>query len=201
MHRAVTYVLLAAALPTLLSGCIYSRELSQTRREIERQVPEARIEQELVLNLGPASLRFASWMAGLPDAVESDMARRYLREVKRVKVGVYSIDGPAEPAPLDFSRMPRFQRGGWDVAARVRDEGETVWVLYRENRSTIRDLFVIVYTPTELVMARVNGRVSEIVRQVMADGLYREAFKKAETTRNESEADPEAGRLSEDAAE
>ena len=44
-----------------------------------------------------------------------------------------------------------------------------VWVLYREGYDTVRDLYVLVLSEEELVIASVQGRLDALLQQVVAD--------------------------------
>lgn len=151
------------------SGCLYSREIAHTRRDIERQVPEVHFEREVVLSLGPMALRTLRWISGLVPEEEAQQASLYLRDVSRVKVGVYRSEDAAALQHLDPIRLRRFERDGWETAVHAQEEGERVWVLYRERRGAIRDLYVVVLNEEELVLARLKGRLDQLFARIMAD--------------------------------
>lgn len=163
------FCLLALLLAPLLSGCLYSREIAGTRRDIERAYPEARFDREMVVSLGPLSLRTISWITGMVDDEEARMARDYLRTMQRIKVGVYRTEQMPDLETLEMPELRRFKRNGWETALRFRDEGEMGWVFYRPYRDTVRDLYVVVFSEEELVLARVRGHLNELLARVMED--------------------------------
>ncbi|GAB5519096.1 MAG: hypothetical protein RhofKO_13470 [Rhodothermales bacterium] len=163
--RLLTFALLAL----MISGCFYSREISQTRHDLERTYPDLELDQQVVFSMGPLGLRTVGWIAGFVPEEEAQMASRYVREIQRVKVGVYEVDRIGDLRDFDPASLRRFERGGWEVAARIHEDDELVWVMYRERHDTVRDLYVVVLDGDELVLARVQGRLNRLMEQVMQD--------------------------------
>lgn len=161
----------AAALVVLLilplTGCLFSREIAQTRRDIERAYPDLRLERQIVLNLGPLSIRTVRWITGMVPDEELDMASDYLRDVSRVKVGVYRTDNPAALQSFDAEKI-RFDES-WETAVKTRDDESRIWVLYREGGESVRDLYVVVLDNQDLAIARVRGDLNRLLTQIMED--------------------------------
>ncbi len=168
-RRSVLIVLVLLTFGVSTAGCFYSRELSQTRRDLERHYPEARFHQEIVVSLGPASLRTIGWLVGLAPEEEAQMARDYLHEIDRVKVGVYSVEYLPNLDEFDPPSLRRFRDDGWEVAVKAREEDEIVWVMYREEHNAVRDIYVIVLSDENLVLARVKGHLNRLLEKVMED--------------------------------
>ncbi len=168
MHRTFTYLCLFA-FSVSLSGCFYSREIAHTRREIERTYPEARFDRSFVVSLGPFSLRTVGWITGLVPDEDAWMVRSYLRDISRVKVGVYHTRALPTSGSMDLSSLDRLRKDGWEVAVKVRDENEHVWVLYRERRHFIGDIYVLSLDEEELVIARIRGNLSRLLENVLED--------------------------------
>ncbi len=168
MQRLLALCLLVTlVLP--LSGCFYSREIANTRRDIERQTG-AELDREIVVSLGPASLRTVGWIAGLVPEEEAQMARSYLRDIRRVKVGVYQVESmPHSLEAVELPKAAKLERQGWDLLAKVFEDDEMVYVYYRERKNTIRDLYVMVLSDDELVIAKVRGNLSNLVARAMHD--------------------------------
>ncbi|NNE34814.1 MAG: DUF4252 domain-containing protein [Rhodothermales bacterium] len=163
---ALVLVMLAALVS---SGCFYSREISRARHDLERSSPGVDYGRGVSMNLGPISLRMAKWILRRVDDEDALMASEYLSEIRRVKAGIYKTrDGVTN----DLSSIPslrRFERRGWEVAVRVRDEDESVLVYYREQRDTVSDMFVVVATEDELVLAKIEGRLNRLLERAMKD--------------------------------
>lgn len=164
----IPLVLLGTAV-LMLSGCLYSREIAHTRRDIERHYPDARFEREIIVSLGPGTLRTLGWIAGLVPEDEGRMARAYLGEIERVKVGVYRTEYLPSLEDMDLPTLRRFERDGWEVAVKVRQDDEMVWLLYREDRREVRDLYVLVLSDEELVLARLQGHLDRLLQRAMND--------------------------------
>ena len=166
--------LLAAVM--LLSGCFYSREIAQTRRDLEQHYPEARFDQEVVVSLGPASLRALGWLAGLAPEEEAQMASDYLREISRVKVGVYQVERAPDLNDFDPPTLRRFMREGWEVAVKAREDDEIIWVLYKERHGEVRDIYAIVLSDEDMVLARIKGHLNRLLEKVMDDHYHLHNF-------------------------
>ena len=160
-------LLLAVVLAT--SGCIYSREISNTRRAIEEEIPGSQFDRKIVLSIGSGTLRTAGWLTSLIPDDDMEEVRRYLDDVKRIKVGIYETESLPDDGPPGAPMLSDMVERGWEVAVRLRDERDRVWLLYRSHRDRIRALFVIVLNEDNLVIARVEGHLDRIVQRAMAD--------------------------------
>ncbi|HET6569027.1 MAG TPA: DUF4252 domain-containing protein [Rhodothermales bacterium] len=181
MARRLTLVPVLLA-SMLLSGCIYSREIAHTRREIERSYPEARLHRQVVLNFGPGSLGLISLLTHL---VPGDGAREvagYLQDVEHVKLGIYEVENMPALDDLHIARLDRLQRQGWEVAVKTREEDEAVWILYRERDDSVRDLYLFVLDRDDLVIARLRGDLRRLLQRAMAesDGDLTDLFRRGD---------------------
>lgn len=152
----------------LLSGCLYSREVARTRHAVEQAYPAARFEREVVLSFGPVSLFTARLFTGLMPA-EVKEARPYLRALRRVQVGVYRTEQLPPLSDVDLPHLRRLREKGWETLVVTREEDETVWVLYRERRGTVRDLYVLTLGEDELVMVRLKGRLDQLLKHALRE--------------------------------
>ena len=163
----ITLILLLATVS--LTGCIYSREIAQTRRDLERHYPGADFDRQIILNIGPRSLHTVGWLAGLAPEPEAQMARDYLYEIDRVKVGIYHVRSLPDLDEFDPPALRRFERDGWEVAVKAQEDDSVIWVLYREHYNQVRDIYAIVLSDEELVLARVRGHLNRLLEKVMDD--------------------------------
>ncbi len=170
--RTPAALLLVLFIASTTSGCIYSREIQSTRREIQRMNPGLELDRNISANVGPVTLRFARWVTSAVDDEDARMASRYLRDIKRVKVGHYKVDDH-NARGIDgikgLDQLRRFRRPGWDLAAHVREDGEDVWVYYRERGERVTDIYAIVYSDDELIIAKVSGRLTRLLEEAMRD--------------------------------
>ncbi len=176
MHtRSARLLPLALLLVTLTtSGCLYSREIAQTRRDIEKAYPDLHLKREFVMSFGPGSLGFARWVTGLVRDEDARFASNLLENVRRVKLGVYEIVGETpDYSQYDVPGLRRFQRDGWETAVRVREtdgareDAEHVWIMYREHRDRIENMFLAVLDGENLVLIRLDGDLEGILKTVM----------------------------------
>ena len=168
-RRSLLIALLLLIVGVSTTGCFYSREISQTRRGLERHYPDARFDQEGVVSLGPAALRTLGWLVGLAPEEEAQMAKEYLHEIDRVKVGLFTIEDMPDLDDFDPPAIRRFRDDDWEVAVKTREDDEIIWVMYRERHNTVRDIYTIVLTDDELVLARVKGHLNRLLEKVMQD--------------------------------
>lgn len=171
MRRFVSAGILGLLLPCL-AGCLWTPELSGIQREIERQLPGARFEKDMRLSLGPLSLgmaRFATGFIPAQMAPEAREAHEYLQEVRRVQLALYKT--VALP-PLQEVRLPehlkaRIANEGWHLAVKKQAASELVWVLTREEKGLVRDIYVILLDRQHLALVRVEGRMDQLLAKAM----------------------------------
>lgn len=175
-RRAATLALALLLFAPTLGGCFYSRELAQTRRALERSSPGTDIDTEFAFTAGPNTLRFAEWVLSVTETDDQeerddiDRAREYLRQVRRVRVGIYHIDRfGSRPAPFEPEALDRFGKRGWELALSAEEDGERAWVLYREAWGRISDMFVLIQDDRDLVMVRIDGRLDDLLRLALED--------------------------------
>jgi hypothetical protein len=160
-------VLLAVAAAT--SGCLWAPDLAMVRKDIERQLPGASFEKEIELTLGPISLTFARLITRVvPDARE---ASGYLRDVSRIELAVYNAERvpPARDVKMP-ERLKEMTSGeDWEMAVKIRDNDELVWVFYRMEDEAVRELYVVSLDDDELVMVRAEGRLERLVARALRE--------------------------------
>jgi len=147
---------------------MWTPELSRVKNDIEAQLPDAKFDKEFSLSLGPIALSFARLVTKLvPDA---NQASDYLRDVSRVQVAVYSTESLP---PVHKIRMPdRLQRmsdDDWETAVKVREEDSVVWVMYKIDKDTIRDLYVVVLNDEELVIVKARGQLDRLLARALSE--------------------------------
>jgi hypothetical protein len=161
----VIVVLLAVAATSL--GCMWTPELSQVRRDLERQLPGVHFEKDIELTLGPVSLTFARLFTRMvPDARQ---ASEYLGDVSRIELAVY--DAERIPSAMDVSMPHRLQEleanEDWEMAVRIRDKDELAWILYRVEDENVKELYVVILNQDELVMVRAEGNLERLVARAL----------------------------------
>lgn len=168
VHRLCS-LFLVGLMAVSLSGCIYSHEIAQTRKAIEREYRDADFDYLFMFTMGPGSMRTMKWLAKYVDDDDVQIARSYLDDVKRIQVGVFDVDDLPDLEDMDVPALKRFQRGGWETAVKARDRDEMVWVMYRERHDAVRDLYVIVLDYDTMVLARVQGNLNRLLERAVRD--------------------------------
>jgi hypothetical protein len=156
---------LALACMVMLAGCFTSRELTGIQRTIDAQNPDVRLKRNFVFTAGPGTMHLLERMAGFNDRPEAEMAARYLRDIDRVKIGIYDVQSDdAEGLSFELST-----RGGWIPAVVVREEDQTTVIHYRERGDTVRDLLIVNGDSEQLVVVRLAGDLGRILMNALAD--------------------------------
>jgi hypothetical protein len=150
------------------SGCLWAPELANVRRDIERQIPQARFDKEIELSLGPLSLALARVVTRfVPDARE---ARSYLRDVRRIQIAVYNAHDLPPTTGVEMPAVLReLQAQGWVTAVKVRDGEELVWVLYRLENESVTELYVVALDDEELVLVRAKGKLEKLAARALQE--------------------------------
>ena len=166
MSRAVVAILLAM---TVGSGCLWAPELDRVRKDIERQIPGVEFSREFAISLGPMSIGLLRVIAAVAPVDEDQ--RGYLDEISKVKVAVYEVDNmPRDPEIQVPDRLRRLlDEKGWDLAVRVHEDEESVWVLYKAEDDEVREMYVLVMNTEELVLVRVEGHLDRLFEKAMND--------------------------------
>ena len=164
-NRALIIAALVAALP-LANGCMWAPELIEVKKDIARQMPEVDFHKNVVLSFGPLTMVLARTITGfIPDAHE---VRGYLRDVSRLQVAVYEVSGRPDDAPVQTpAHLQELLDDGWEMAARVNDEGDRVWLLYRLDDDSVREMFVVAMSDDELVLVKLKGRLERVMAQAL----------------------------------
>lgn len=162
---------------TLLSGCLWAPDLDRVRKEIEDQLPGVHFEKEFAISLGPVSMALArAAVKFVPDASE---ARPYLKDLRRVKVAIYEADNVPTDIELEIpGRLTKLlEQEEWELAAKVKENGDAVWVLYRTKEESITHIYVVVMSSDELVLVQAEGRLERVFENAMSEhGDWKQEF-------------------------
>lgn len=164
MRRALSVLILVP----ILSGCLVSREISHLRRDAERALGTP-LEREFVITLGPRTFRAVGWVARRVPDPWLQMAGDMAGEIDWVKVGVFRAEERPDSVRLGPSTMPRLASSGWDVLARTRSGDAATWIMTRERHGSVRDLLVLAFDGSELVVVRFEGWLDALVERALAD--------------------------------
>lgn len=165
--RNVIVATVVAALPWA-GGCMWTPELSQIKQDIAHQIPDATFNHQVSFAIGPGGMALARAVVSMvPQAGD---ARGWLKDVSRVEVAVYEVHADASARRIATpSRIEVMLADGWEMAARVREDGESVWLLYRLDGESVRELFVVALDQDELVLVKVKGRLERLIARALSD--------------------------------
>jgi hypothetical protein len=166
--RIAVVLITLAAMASVSAGCMWTPELSQVCRDIERQLPGASFDKEFAVSLGPISLGFARLLTGL--VPEARQARGYLGDVSRIQVAVYDASHVSSIGEVRMPRrLTRLTEEGWETAVRAREDDSVIWVMYRIEDDSIREMYVIVLDDTELVMVKARGHLERLAARALRE--------------------------------
>jgi hypothetical protein len=149
---------IACALP-FAGGCVWTPELASVKQDIARQIPGTRFDHEMSFAIG------------------------WLKDVSRVEVAVYELDTDEPSRPIQTpSRIEEMLKDGWEMAARVRERDESVWVLYRVDDDSVREVFVVALDREELTMVKVKGRLERLIGRALTERRWHNIHSSIDTT-------------------
>ena len=166
--KTVAIILLIAVSGTV-SGCLWAPDLAGVRKDIERQLPGAHFDRKIELTLGRVAIGLARLITRfVPDARE---AGQYLSDINRIAIAVYETE--EMPSPMTVS-MPKSlkklqERDDWEVAVRICQDDESIWLLCRTEEEEIREVFLVVLSDEELVLVRSEGRLDRVVAAAISE--------------------------------
>lgn len=149
----------------LLSGCGMTASSRNDGYADLEAISGQDVDARMSLSLGPAVLGFAAAMSR-----DDPKAGLLLKELQGVRVKVYDVEGDAERVAASLDRMrDALVARGWEQAVRVREAGETTYVLMKTNDEVIAGLTVLSSDSLEVVIVNVMGNLHpESFSQAMA---------------------------------
>jgi len=158
-------------------GCFWAPELSGVRRDLQEQLPGASFDKNVELSFGPVGLAFARLVSTVIPGTRE--ARSYLRDVSRVQIGVYDARVESTTQLHTPEKLQSLLDQGWEMAVRVRDDNEAVWLLYRMDDESIREVFIVVLNQDELVLVKAKGRLERLVAAALDEARGTRRFSDA----------------------
>ena len=165
MKKMPITLVLVSFLALSLSGCIYSRELARTGKDIERE-SNAKLDRQVMINVGAITVGMARGIMKYVDDEDVRFARHLLGDIRRMKMGLFEIDRQPS-AEFDVTNLARFE--DWEVALKVRDEDDHVYLMYREHQDSIREIFLFVFEEDHLVVAKARGNLNHVVSDIIRE--------------------------------
>jgi hypothetical protein len=144
-------VVLAA--PLLAGACVRFHGPEDMRAELS-QAAGVELEREMGVTVTRSGMALARWAMKDEDEIS-------LKGVRRLEVGVYHVTGPldasVEPSPLEPPDLE-----GWQLVLSFHGPSEDVFMLAREIKGEVRNLFLVVAEPEEWVLIRLKGKLDAI---------------------------------------
>jgi hypothetical protein len=163
----VIVLLLAVAVAS--SGCLWTPDLAMVRKDIERQIPGVNFEKEIELTLGPITMAFARLVTRMSS--DANDAASYLQDVRRIELAVYNADHMPPTSTVTMpERLKKMTAGDdWELAVKIRDDNKLVWVMYRIDDDTIKELYVVMLDSDELVLVKAEGKLERLLARALSD--------------------------------
>ena len=163
----MTKLILCAIIALSLTGCFRAADLGQLRREIDRELPEIQYERQIEMSFGSMSMGFARLVTFF--VPPSWWVRGMLNEIRAVKVGVYTARHT--PSRQDWGMPSQIQEllahKNWEVALKVRQDGEVAWLLYRIRGQTVDQMHLVVLSDEDLILVRLEGRLEHLLARAL----------------------------------
>jgi len=159
--RGLCLLLLLPALAA--TACVRFYGPRDLRRELSSSAG-VQLEREMGVTVTRSGVWLARW--GLKFADEDEIPIS-LKGVKRVQVGVYTVEGLARgresrsPLALD-DLLP-----GWQRWLRIQDDDEEVVALVDEREGRMRGLVVVVAEEDQWVLVRLRGNLDRVIEDAM----------------------------------
>ncbi len=154
--RRTGWLLILVCLATATS-CIRFHGPEDLRRDLARAAG-VKLDRERGLTLTRTGVMLVRWA--------TSEERIPLRGVRRVEVGIYQVQGlrrgVEQRRPIAPPQLP-----GWQNIVRVRDDGDEVFVLVREEDEEIREMLVIVAEEDEWVLVRIRGQLQDTIESAL----------------------------------
>ncbi len=168
----LTQSLLALLLLVGATGCVlHTPRTDRVARQLEASMPGVRFEAREGVKLGRMSLglagRLTAFAADQDEDPEVETASRMLRELRRVEVASYGLEGD-EPSAWPRELEDAFRHEGWRTLARIHQpDGALAWVLYQGQFDHMHSALVIHLEHEELNVVRLEGRLDRVIYVAM----------------------------------
>jgi hypothetical protein len=145
----------------LTGGCAGTSGLAPLRQGLLQDAEALQLERIFEIGVGPVAMFLVRPF--IPVKADS---RGVLSAVSRVEIGVYETDQPLKPRDIDIPLRKLAKAEGWLPLLRIQEDDELTWVLYPANDRKLRELFMVVLEGDELVLMKVKGDVTKVIRSL-----------------------------------
>ncbi|MBD3287581.1 DUF4252 domain-containing protein [candidate division KSB1 bacterium] len=171
MRYKIFLLTMISALFISSSGCIPTRDFEFIEDAIRSDLhSDIHLKTNFKFSFGPVSISTIRLFVDLADA--DNEAEMYLKEIKRVQIGVYEV------------RHNRFGKGRVRIPLKVRDKleemdyelfinarerGEHVNLYFKELNRYFSSLYIIVFEDDELVILEVRGNLENMIEKAIQE--------------------------------
>jgi hypothetical protein len=148
-------------------GCFWTPSLTAVRKEIEQQLPSGSLHKKIELTIGPIPFMAARLITGMvPEARE---ASPFMANISSVEIAVYETSRVCtKNLSLPAHLRELQEKEGWEMAVKIRDDEDLIWLLYRIDDRSIGEVFAVALSDGELVIVKVKGRLEKVIAYALA---------------------------------
>lgn len=164
MGKKLTLIVLSCILLCCM-GCRTSSEFNYIEGSIRDGIHPANLDKEFKFGLGWLSKRMIC-------AFVDDEADMYLKEIKKVQLGVYKISNSDKSDTFQIPHNVKkcMVEKGWEPFVYVRDKGgENVSLYFKQISEKKASIYMIVLEPHELVIVEIKGKLNKILEKALCE--------------------------------
>jgi len=131
------------------------------------------VKTEFQLQIGSGLISLGEFAVSFTD--EKDEVCQYLRDIKNVQVGVYSLDDMSRKRPIAIPDKigNKLASKGYEPMVKVKERDSAVWVMTKMRGKRIESLYVIALDRSELVLVEVQGRLERLIEKAIREHGFR----------------------------
>ena len=156
-----------------LPGCILvNSDFLCTKKLILDEIGQVDVKTEFQLQIGSGLISLGEFAVSFSDEQE---VCKYLRDIKNVQVGIYSLDDISRNRPIVIPDKigKKLARKGYEPMVRVKERDSAVWVMTKMRGKRIESLYVIALDRSELVLVEVQGRLERLIEKAIREHGFR----------------------------
>jgi hypothetical protein len=162
-------VLAVTTLSLFSSGCFRAVRLERMGYEILDACPDARFKKDVSISIGGASWGLLKSIAMSVEKNDREL-RAYIGNLDKIEVVVYEARGISKRDLRPIGEIVKQSLDDdWRLMLKTAEDGDMVWIHYREDDERIREMNVVAYDGDEFVIVRLWGSLDEIMEVALED--------------------------------
>jgi len=170
MNKSRMGIVLAVTVLCLFSsGCYRAVRLEKMGYEILDACPDARFKKDVSISIGGMSWGL---LKNVAMSVEKDdhEIQTYVGNLSKIEVVVYEASGIYKDDMRPIGEIVKESLGDdWQLMVKTAEDDELVWIHYREDNQSIREMNIVVYDNDEFVIVRLAGNLDEIMEVALEE--------------------------------